>query len=494
MASLEPRCIGTPDASMFPAQIRTRGSETGWFPRSTNQGFLNQVPSFEIFWFVNEAGPALLGQHIMDVQNSSTLEPLLRLSFTTASSQFSTLTWDWRDRANIQGFTLPVTIPNSVIPGVWWHSIIQTWPPGTGGLWNVHHGRTAVNSNNTLNPSPDSMPYPFSGSTDVGPQSVNPNHPFWLMGFRFWTFGGPPVEYRIGFGGKLNTLGTDFTAGSALNGGFAEARMWTFSYDPEPIPGNPPTPSEWERRRNIYQRHNNNSPTEDEGSSSETTSSLMHCWRFNETQGTVPEDYADTGSSGESEFDNDSSVTSGGTSTSPIQTPVGGVAVVMVPDGVGSIAASSEGAAPDLRIDFKLEVVTDLSESSEADVFLRKVIVPDLVNSLSSSAEGTPPDARVARQLGVVTDLAASSDGAEPDLLKALRFGPLADTALADEGAIDFHKAFALTVVTDDAVSTDLTPTLLVAGIEILESPGGPRRGERRNSGYARGACPRGSV
>lgn len=443
MASLEPRCIGTADRTVTPAYVLTAGSSgSTWYPSSFLEGFQIAHRAFEIFWFVNSA-EGLVGQHIIDIKDSGNSTVLMKMWFSAETATTVTLSWQWRHGGG-SITSISVNLVKSSLAGHWWHSIAQIEDPGVpsgdtpgqegDGLWHVYHGRVGVTTSNTPGPA-DTMPYFFTGTSPTGSTGGLYNNPRRFAGFRYLNFSAVP--YRIAFGTQTNATGTSSIAATRLNGGFAEMRFWTNWYSDSPLPGSPPTPSEWERRRNIYVRDAAVTDSPSEGS--EVVSGLYHCMRFNEI--VTNANQFDHAGNRATDFDGTTRVVSGsGFFTSPIQEPVAGVVVSLTNQLKNVVSRSSEPRSGPL-VGVRGLTATDDAITQEGD--------EDAILVRQHPMEGTASDS-------------VSDEGDDPVAVAIRFFEPPASEALAtDEILLGVDYDLAATDLEVNDGSTQNQPTML---------------------------------
>jgi len=426
--SLSPRCIGTDDSSVTPAYITTAGSSgSGWFPISFFDGFSLARKCLEIFWFVNDT-KNLSGQTLLDVKASIGGGILQRISFTQSDSEFSTLTWEWADGGFQTPHAVHIPISNAILPRVWWHSVLQyeddqaPSPEGTigDGRWHIYHGRVGVSANGTISQA-DHMPYEYSGTDTLGSIGGLFQNSRKLMGFRTYDFTTP--EYRIALGTRTEPDGTTVVPSSYWNGGFAELRTWTPWFDPQPIPGDPPTPSELERRRNIFVRANNITDTPSEGSE-DVGSNIVNAMRFNEPAGTLASAYDHVGRF-VSDFDGTATNVSGqGYDSSPILVPVGGVVVDLRNVFEQSLSSSDED---DLGTVIQRGLEDSFSDAVANEIDPEIIVQQGISGTPSSSVSGEidPVAIGVRGLLNDVEDSTSISTSLDPILGNAISMLPV---------------------------------------------------------------------
>jgi len=463
VASLLPLCIGTLDRNVQKARIYTADTNTGkslFHPASPFDGLALSSSGFEIFWFVNDSSIAIVNQHIVDVRRWDNGLPINKLFFSTKIADVVVLQWNWEDMAGLTTHASASVIPILGLTGTWWHSILTMFPGTgqTGNEWRIYHGRTGVNVDGTLGPS-DSMPYPITATLPMtaGAGAGNPQR---LAGFRPLSLGNA-FPIRIAFGGQRNAADTGWVASGDLDGGFAECRLSGSFIRQDPIPGNPPTPAEFERRRNIYVIHADAGDASNEGVGSEVIPNYRNIIRFNEPPGTAVEDYQSVGSR-QAHFDNEfNEVSGGGFSSSPILTPVGGTAVTLI--GTPNISLSSEVRGDLLRAP-GFGAVSDLAQSSEAAVDLLRRKDLDVVADTSLGSEQSVGTLIFHRMQ--IVDAGGVSTDSTPTLLMGATFSST-DLALATEAA-QFKKSMEMGAIVDSSLASETLQTLLKSGVVFL--------------------------
>jgi len=451
LASLENRCLGTFDSATA-ARIGTfSGTQVGaWYPASESDSVTLNTHAFEIFWFVNDAGPDLEDQTIVSVRRVSDGAVVNRLYFSDWSPKKAILTWEWMDMAAAP-HSMSVKLDLTQLVGVWWHSIIQVWPragqPGSG--WESYHGRTGVSPTGSTAPS-DSMPYPNRSQQALpGGSSLSSEK---LMGFR-----SPKQGYNVGFGSHKDVAGTGWETGTDLDGGFAEMRLWSGSFDPSPREG----VSLLESRRSVYVRHDQNAGASGEGSGSVSSSKLFHCQRFNEDAA-----FVDVGQRLSDFTLNLTPATPLTIPSSPIQRPIDSVS--LLPE-ERDAAASSSSATLDWERGLGLLNTGDLSSSSEAAAVDGLPLTSSFVGTADASASSdAASDILATRRFRGTDDLASSSETSDADVRDAEGHVGT-DLSVGDESGV-LTRAFSFAPTSDSAASSQSALTILASETVSLES------------------------